>query len=591
MRTPLVLGSFSVVILVVGCSGSSDSQATGQSSGGLTSAGGTSATRVTATTGAIHTGGTPNNGGSNSGGQSVATGGATGGTASGTTSSAAGGTANVATSSAIGGTTNVATSSAAGGTTSLATSGTTGGTANAATSSEVGGNTSIPTSSTAGGTTTVVTGSTAGGTTSVITGSTAGGTGGVSTGGTSGGVTGSGGTLNSGGATSSGGVTGMGGTSLGTASTSSPDVDASCNSDANPVHLTQVNFLFLLDKSGSMGFQNSAGGGTWDHCATRWNPVVDSLNSFFAEADSSRTYASLTILPADGVNTTMCNPASYSTGTAAIKVPLTLLDDTGRQNFQARLCDCANGVSSPSSCIVPSGGTPTRPALQGTISYAADIDQTYPNSKTIIVLITDGYPSFACQHSDGSFQACNSCDDLTNGCLTDSGPCSTGDAEISKIATVIQSAPSRSIYVAGVGTDLDDSTLSGWAAASGNSAIDLRNLSGAEAASVLMTRLDSIRSSSTSCAFDLPLPPDETSINPDQTNVEYTTGAGVSSYWPRTSDGTASTCSNSVRGWYFDTPTVPKKILLCPSSCSAVQQDSKGQLRVVYGCSTQVQAG
>jgi hypothetical protein len=574
MRTPLVLGSFSVALLVVGCSGSSNTQVTGQSSGGLTGAGGTSATRDSVTTGAIHTGGTPNSGGSNSGGQSVATGGV------------AGGTASVATSSAIGGTTNVATSDATGGTTGMATSTAMGGTTSIPTSSAAGG-----TSSTATGGVAVTTGGAAGGTTNVITGSTAGGTSGVSTGSTAGGVAGSGGTFDAGGSTSSGGVTGTGGTSSGTASTTQPDSDASCVLDANPVHLTQVNILFLLDRSGSMGFQNGGAAGTWDNCATRWNPVVDALNSFFAEANSSRTYASLTAFPADGVNTAICNPASYSTGTAAIKVPLVLLDDAGRQNFQARLCDCANGVSSPSSCIVPGGGTPTRPALQGTISYAADLNQTTPNGKTVIVLITDGLPSFACQNSAGTYQACNSCDDLTNGCLTNSSLCSSQDAEISKIAAVIQSAPSRSIYIAGVGDNLSYTTLSVWAASSGNSALDLRDLSGAEATLTLMSKLDSIRSSSTSCTFDLPLPADETSINPDQTNVEYTTGAGAVSYLPRTSDGTASTCSNSVKGWYFDTPTAPKKILLCPSSCNAMQQDSKGLLRVVYGCSTQVQTG
>jgi hypothetical protein len=384
MRTPLVLSTFSVAILVVGCSGTPSSQVTEQSSGGLTSTGGTSATRVSVTTSSIQTGGAPNSGGSNSGVQ-LGIGGTftAGGTASDATSSAAGGTTNLATSSAIGGTPNVATSSAAGGTTN------------------------------------------------VITGGTAGGTSGVSTGSPAGGVTGSGSFSNSGGSTSSGGATAMGGTSLGTTSTSSPDVDASCDSDANPVHLTQVNFLFLLDKSGSMGFQNGGSAGSWDNCATRWNPVVDALNSFFAEANSSRTYASLTTFPANGINTTMCDPASYSTGSAAVRVPLALLDDTGRQNFQTRLCDCANGVSPPSSCINPAGGTPTRPALQGTINYAADIDQTYPNSKTVIVLITDGQPSFGCQTSAGSYQACNSCDDLANGCLADASQCLSQYTEIS----------------------------------------------------------------------------------------------------------------------------------------------------------------
>ncbi len=271
-------------------------------------------------------------------------------------------------------------------------------------------------------------------------------------------------------------------------------------------------------------------------------------------------------------------------------MPLTPLDDAGRQKFLAKLCDCASGVSpSSSACLVPAGGTPTRPALQGTIGYAATVATTYPNSKTVIVFITDGEPSFACTNSAGSVQTCNSCEDLTNGCLSDPSQCLDQQTEIDGITAVIQVASAanpNSIYVTGVGSDLDDYTLSDWAAASGNDALDLRNLSGAGVAATLMAKLQSIRSLSISCAFDLPLPVSGTSINPNLVNVNYTAGDGTASYLPRTRDGSASGCSVSVNNWYFDNPTTPKKLQLCPSTCSALQQDSEGLLRVQYGCQT-----
>ncbi len=90
-----------------------------------------------------------------------------------------------------------------------------------------------------------------------------------------------------------------GGISASSTNTSIQNVDAGCAADVVPAQLTQVNILILLDKSGSMGYQNSTAG-SWDNCATRWNPVVDTLNAFFSDPNSSRLYASLSFLPADG---------------------------------------------------------------------------------------------------------------------------------------------------------------------------------------------------------------------------------------------------------------------------------------------------
>ncbi len=404
------------------------------------------------------------------------------------------------------------------------------------------------------------------------------------TGGTlsSGGALGSGGTASNGattgvgGTASNGGTTGVGGT------TSSSNIDASCGV-GNLVQLTQVNILVLLDKAASMGYQNSATADTWDHCADRWNPVVTTLNAFFGQANSSRLYASLSSLPADGDNTTLCNPNSYS-GSAALKVALTPLDDAGRKQFQDRLCSCASGAVPPSStCIVPAGGTPTRPAIQGTIDYMGTVAKNYADTKSIIVFITDGEPSFACQNNAGATQICNSCEDLTNGCLEDTSKCLDHDIEIQRTSAVIQSAPSKSIYVVGVGTNLSDSTLNAWATASGNDPVDLRALDGPAVALALMNSLQTIRSASIKCDFDAPLPPNGDTIDPTRTFVHYTPGSGNGYYLPQTADGTAATCTGD-KGWYFDNPKVPKKFNLCGTFCDTLQQDAQGMLQVEYAC-------
>lgn len=370
------------------------------------------------------------------------------------------------------------------------------------------------------------------------------------------------------------------------ASTSAPDPDAAttCASDTVPAQLTQVNILFLLDKSGSMGDDPN---GQWANAATRWNPVVETLDAFFTSPTSTGIYASLSFLPADGGNTTICNVASYESGTASIKVPLTQLTTAGSQLFLKRLCDPTQPLAA--TCIVPAGGTPTRPALQGTIDYAATIQQKYPQSKTVIVFLTDGEPGFGYVPAGSSTAILlNSCDDLTatNGCIATIGttypgpPCVQASDEVTKVAAVIASAPPNSIYLFGVG-DLTTGTMDQWAAASGNPAVALQGLNGADAAAALKSALDSIRTTYLNCNIPIPTSKTGAPVDPSKVNVNYINGSGTTTALGR-SDG----CSSVKPSWQYDSPTSPTQIQLCPTACSTAQQDPNGKVQVVLGCST-----
>jgi len=220
-------------------------------------------------------------------------------------------------------------------------------------------------------------------------------------------------------------VDGSGGTASQTTSTAVADIDSGCAAQTTPAELTQVNIIVLLDKSGSMGdqFNSTTNSYDWQNCTSRWNPVADALKAFFADANSGRLYASLSFLPADGDEYTMCTVNNYSTGTTSLKVPLTLLDDVGRAKFTAKLCDCGGTTAEAAGCIIPSGGTPTLAAMQGTIAYAAAKQAQYPDSKTVIVFLTDGEPGFGFSYK-GTVNHLYSCDDLPpKGCATGSCGC------------------------------------------------------------------------------------------------------------------------------------------------------------------------
>ena len=387
------------------------------------------------------------------------------------------------------------------------------------------------------------------------------------------------------------GTGGAGNSTSTSTSTTPPALDSGCASGETLAALTQVNILFLLDKSGSMG--NDPNGG-WSNADTRWNPVVTTLRAFFQNPQSAGIYASLSFLPADGDVNAMCKLSNYqAVGGSSIKVPLTLLDDTGRQRFLAKLCDPT--ITPPASgCIVPAGGTPTRVAIQGTIAYAASVQQKLQNqtppvdSKTVIVFLTDGEPGFGYVPAGSStVNGLASCDDLTNGCpLGPAGPSGTGTCtadtdEVQNVANVIAAAPPKTVYVFGIG-DLHEDTLNLWADAAGTAAVSLQGMNAAQVIATFTAGLEAIRTSHINCTLDIKSSNTGVSFDPKKVNVNYINGQGAATELVQDAD-----CSHTNQyGWQYDNALNPTKITLCASACTMAQGDPNGKLQTVLGCDT-----
>ncbi len=94
-----------------------------------------------------------------------------------------------------------------------------------------------------------------------------------------------------------------------------------------------------------------------------------------------------------------------------------------------------------------------------------------------------------------------------------------------------------------------------------------------------------ISGSQVSCELNVPAPATGT-LDPNQVNVKYQMGGtppGVT--LPQVSDEAACTTAG---GWYYDVPSAPTKITLCPSTCSDVQADTNANISVELGCATQI---
>lgn len=354
----------------------------------------------------------------------------------------------------------------------------------------------------------------------------------------------SGGASSSGGDASSAGTLNLGGTSLNGGSSSSAGTDngnggsggiEQCAAATAQAELAPVYLVFLLDESGSMG-----DGKNGDR-TVKWDPVTSALKAFYADKASAGITASLTVFP-QNLNTTMgaadqnkpasCKATDYEKPEV---VPTALPDD---KTFAAAIAK----LDPPNEF-----GTPTFPALSGTITYAQSLLKEDASRKVAIVMVTDGEP-----------YGCNG---------------NTVNATAMAAAKVAKTIPT---YVIGVGDKLD--SLNQIANSGGTDKAFIVALNDPEQTRQdLLDAINLIRGQSISCELPLPAPPAGKRLDPDKVDVQFSGSAATKTLKYGTE------CTGDV-AWHYDNVTTPTKVLLCDDACSTVKADPMGKLDVVFGC-------
>jgi hypothetical protein len=310
----------------------------------------------------------------------------------------------------------------------------------------------------------------------------------------------------------------------------------SCAAASQQAELAAVYLVFLLDESGSMG------DGEHGDRTMKWDPVTSALNAFYADPDSAGITASLSLFPLNkntgsGVATqdkpADCDATMYGNP----EVPPRALPDD--KTFAAAIAK----LDPPNEF-----GTPTLPALSGTIAYAETLLAEDAARKVAIVMVTDGDPV--------------SCKD------------NTIDNTAAAAAAVADRIPT---YVIGVGESL--TSLNKIAAGGGTDAAFIVSLDDpAQTRKDLLEAINLIRGKSIACDLPIPAPPAGKKLDPDKVNVQFTADGQASTSLVY---GTACTGDTA---WHYDDPAKPTKILLCDSACSTVKADPMGKLDVVFGC-------
>jgi hypothetical protein len=314
----------------------------------------------------------------------------------------------------------------------------------------------------------------------------------------------------------------------------------SCAAATQQAELSPVYLVFLLDESGSMG------DGEHGDRTKKWDPVTSALKDFFADPESAGITASLSLFPLNK-NTgtgaaTQDQPADCDSKVYGIPevAPSMLPDDKAFAAAIAKL-DPPNEF-----------GTPTFPALTGTIAYAETLLKEDATRKVAIVMVTDGDPV--------------SCKDNT----------------IENTAKAAQAVADHiPTYVIGVGdslTSLNSIAVGGGTDKAFIVKVDDPNQTPADTRKDLLAAVNLIRGKSIACDLPIPAPPAGKKLDPDKVNVQFT-----ASGQPGSSLKYGTSCTGDT-AWHYDDPAKPTKILLCDDTCSAVKADPMGKVDVVFGC-------
>jgi hypothetical protein len=95
-----------------------------------------------------------------------------------------------------------------------------------------------------------------------------------------------------------------------------------------------------------------------------------------------------------------------------------------------------------------------------------------------------------------------------------------------------------------------------------------------------VTKLLNISANQLSCEYEIPVPDPSLTLDLNRVQVVYTPAVGDAEEIPKAQG--AGDCATSVAGgWYYDTPTNPSKILVCPCTCARF---AAGRVDVRLGC-------
>jgi hypothetical protein len=309
-----------------------------------------------------------------------------------------------------------------------------------------------------------------------------------------------------------------------------------CTGTGASAEPSQLDIYIMQDRTQSMETATTAG-------STRWLDLKTAVEAFVTNPDviAQDIHVGIQFFSLTGgfQNATDCVADNY----AVPAVEIGPLGTTGPQ------------IISAIEAMYPSGETPSIPALQGAVKHAVTWQAAHPNRQTVVLLVTDGFPTMCDDMSDTGFKAA--------------------------AAAGLASSPPVETYVVGISVGANVFRLRDLAVAGGSGQPFL--VEAATAVRDLNNALMSITRNPLPCVFDIPA-----TVNPlqgisyDQVQVLHTPSSGTTEEVPYAT--TRGGCSAAYGGWYYDVPPnvgTPSQIIMCPCTCSSF---GAGTVDIYVGC-------
>lgn len=333
---------------------------------------------------------------------------------------------------------------------------------------------------------------------------------------------GGGGSGGAGAAGGSGGSGGTGGVAGGFEEGGSGGNDV-CVATNKKAEPTPLDIVFLLDWSSSMQGES-------------WEVTKSTLQSFFTEPTSVGLGVGMVYNPTTKPFAEFCDEESYK----VLDVPIAPLPGN----------TFALTNSMPANAVGP--GTPLYASLRGSLKAATAHQDANPTHKVILVMT-----------GDGAFNLCG--------------------AEIDDVAESARSALDyngvRTYVIAVQSTFYILENLEKIADAGGTSVVY-----NAQDIGEFSAKVAEIRAAALGCDFEIPPPPSGESFVPDETNFTYTPGGEDAPITLPRADNLED-CGEEP-GWYFDNNVLPTKIIVCPASCTTIQNDTEAEVAAAFGCAS-----
>jgi hypothetical protein len=210
----------------------------------------------------------------------------------------------------------------------------------------------------------------------------------------------------------------------------------------------------------------------------------------------------------------------------------------------------------------PEGATPTGPAIRGAIEQSRTWANAHPGHAVVAVLATDGLP-------------------------TDCEP-----VEIPNIANLaafgLGGTPSIRTFVVGVFGPNDASARTNLDAIAQSGGTDKAFIvdTSQDVTQQFLTALNAIRGSRLGCEFQIPQPSGPDPLDYNRVNVQLTDGGTKA---PIFYVGPSATGCDAAGGWHYDADPksgAPSRIIMCPSTCEAIQKAADATVEIQLGCET-----